>query len=553
MDQLYVIEDVENISSSPPPPTRQHGINYAQIKDRFELLIMSEAGKPIYSFSKREDAVTLMPLCSTLINYARKVQKETLMSMKTSDNLMISFAPRSPLIIIVIYEENSNVDPMILVDQVEAQVVSILTAKTLRSLFEERPTFDLKRLLYGSEKLIDSIANLSVSVQKLSWPWVQAFLAVTCPPLSLQQNNPNNSSTTQSSNSIPQNTSPYLPSRPHRILVPVASMSQSIRETLNNIILTTISANSKNIVFSLLFRIINSDGTNVGDEDFVGQVADEQQQQHLDEMVSSQHSQVDREQVSFKLITVCNHHNRHKLKIADIHIILALLDGSRAQLSSVESLWMPVCLPRFNQDAFLHSYITYINEMRNCLVILSVDRDEFPNCQKARDSIETKLGIILNDSSQKNKLYYQLGPLVPQVLLELQDKLVSNSLTEEELAEAKQQAQIYNSKAELYHARQLQFLWYQTNKQVLWWQRSPSKPLNSILFYVTKKMLQSSLKTLWLKLKDNTIFLGWHVQTFQLYAQFDSTITTNEAIEVIQRITAWIKKEEDNFSIKDYR
>jgi len=494
-------------------------------KDGFELFIFSEAGKPIYSFSKCEDAITLMPLCSALINYALKVQSETLLFIKTSDDLVISFTTRSPLVIIVIYDANSNVDPNILVDQVEAQIISILTAKTLQSVFEERPTFDLKRLLYGSEKLIDSLLNLSVHEKKLSWPYVQAFLAVT----------------STATGTIHSTSNPLLPSRPHRVLIPIVSMPASMRDIIHNTLTSVVLTFSKNIVFSLLFRVVLPN--NEKDEP-----VNENYTENFDEI-----SQDLMNDVSFKLIDVCNHHGKHKVKIADIHIILALLDGSKSQLSSVESLWMPVCMPRFNRDAFLHSYISYLNGMRNCLILFSIDRDDFSNCQKARNGIEEKLDQLLNDASQKSKLYYQMSPLVHPVLLDLQDKLLDPTSSSSRLAELQQQAQIYNSKLELYHARQLQFLWYQTNKQVLWWQRSSRKPPSPALYYVMKKMLRSSLKTLWLKLADETIFLGWHVPTFQLYAQFDNTVTTNEATEVVQRITNWVKKEEDSFTIRDYK
>lgn len=505
-------------------------------RDRLELLILSEAGKPIYSYSKRDDIVTLMPLCSALINYANKVQKETLHSMQTSDNLMISFTSRSPLVIIVIHELNSFVDALLLVEQVEAQIISIITAKTLRSVFEERPTFDLKKLLYGSEKLVDSISSLSVTVPKLRWPLVQAFLAVT-------------SSSANSSNATASKLLPtfsiMLPARPHRILIPIVTMPSSTRDTIHNIICDGVSSNSKNMVFSLLFRIIPA--KHVGDlsshDGSLSDAEDIQEDENIDYL----------NEASFSLVTVCNHHIKHKLQIPDIHILLALLDGSKTQLSSAESLWMPVCLPRFNQDAFLHAYISFTNGMKNCIILLSVDRDEFANCQKARNAIENKLDVIYKDSNQQGKIYYQMSPLVHPILLQLQDKLVSNTLSDEELAEAQQKAQIYNSKLELYHARQLQFLWYQAGKQVLWWQRCASKNPSPILFYITKKMLQTSLKILWLKLSNDSVFLGWHVPTFQLYAQFDNTISTNEATEVIQRITNWIKKEEENFSLKDYR
>uniref|UniRef100_A0A6G1SB75 Vacuolar fusion protein MON1 homolog n=1 Tax=Aceria tosichella TaxID=561515 RepID=A0A6G1SB75_9ACAR len=462
--------------------------------DRFELLIFSEAGKPIYSYTKREDAVTLMPLCSALINYAKKAQKETLQSIRTSDNLIIHFTTRSPLIIIVIHEANSYVDHLVLVDQVEAQIISILTAKTLNSLFEDRPTFDLKRLLYGSEKLIDATTNLCAFPKEINSPWVETFLAVN------------------------------QTGRPYRVLVPLAIIPSSTRDSIHNILQNVIANSSKNMVFSLLFRIephegikIDSDSTNGSeseDSSMATTTSDIRNDDEHDEKREPNGGAVD-----FKLITVCNHHERHKIKIPDIHIVLALLTGSRAQLDSVESLWMPICLPKFNKDAFVHSYIAYINDSKYCIVLMSIDRDEFANCQKAKNMIEERL------DSLKSKLHYRPSPLINPTPVSLLDK----------------------------HARQLQFLWYQTGKHVLWWQRSSKKSMNLVIYYVTKKMLQSSLKHLWLKLADNTIILGWHVPTYQLYAQFDCTISTDEATEVIQRITKWINKEEDNFIIKDYR
>lgn len=499
---------------------------------KYELFVISEAGKPIYTYTKSDDGSTLIPLCSALVNYAKKTQGEELTSMKTSDNLIVNFSTRPPLIIIIIHEASSNIEPVMLMDQVEAQIVSILTAKTLRSVFEERPTYDLKRSLYGSEKLIDSIARIGHRSMTFDWPQVQAFLAVS-------SSNNQASQIPTSPLGVPANQT--LPTRPHRILIPMVAMPSTMRDNLQSILINQIASHSKNIVFSLLFRVqrVNVDGDTDDNEEASLENTDEDSRgsRYLD----------------FQLITICNHVSKYKLKVADIHIIYALLNGSKAQLSSVESLWMPVCLPRFNEDAFLHSYSAFTNQKRNCLVMFSVDREEFSNCQEAKNAIEERIDTIFKDTTQRSKLYYQMSPLVHPVLLELQEKLTGCSLTDEELIEAQQKAQIYNSKAELYHARQLQFLWYQTNKQVIWWQRSTREPLSPILYYVTKKMLQSSLKTLWMKLKDESTFLGWHVPTFQLYTQFDRSVSTNEATEVIQRITSWIKKEEDNFSIADYK
>jgi len=502
--------------------------NYSR---KFELLIFSEAGKPIYTYTKREDAVTLMPLCSALFEYAKRNQGEALQSITTSDGLVINFCKRLPLVIIVVHDTESYLDPSLLIDQIEAQIISILTAKILRSVFEERPTFDLKRLLYGSEKLIDAITNLSAFSFEIDEPWVESFLALS-------------SSVTRTHLSTNQLPVPNLLPESHHILIPVAVMPPSMRDTMHNIIKQEVSTHSKSIVFTLLFRSGTKDFEDHSPEpsDVVVEVDD------LAPNPVDEHKNVD----IFRLVSICNHHDRHKLKIADVHIILALLTGSDKQIRSAESLWLPVCLPKFNEDAFLHSYISYMNNFRLCLVMMSTDRDEFTNCQTSRYVIEERIGAYLSDTNQKNRFYHQVSPIVHPDLLELQDKMMSENLTGDELADLEQKAQTYNSKPEVYQARQLQFFWYQTDRQVIWWQRSGKYPSNCIIHYMSKKMLKSSLKHLWLK-TDNATFLGWHVPTFQLYAQFDKTITVDEATKVIQRITNWIKKEEDKLSIKDYK
>lgn len=538
-EESIAIAQHEQLQISPPDEIK--GIN------QFDLLIMSEAGKPIYCYSKREDAVTLMPLCCSLLNYAKKAQKETISSIKTSDNLIINFSIKSPVIIVLIHESNFDLDPVILIDQVEAQLISILTAKTLRSILKERPTYDLKKLIYGSEKLIDAIANIENRFSRLSWPQVQSFL-----PITLQ---PNNSSDTNTQSSLPN-----APAKPHRILVPLVIMAPNARESLHNTLSTVISNSSKNVVFSLLFQLVKPDGPSLYDHYEQQNQGDKETDVDLDYSLTQQSTEQAsndkyglKNSISFQLITICNHHNRHKLDVADIHIIYALLNGTRSQLEAVDFLWMPVCLPRFNEDAFMHTYMSFTNQKNFCLVIFSVDREEFSNCREAKTMIEQKIEKLLLEPTQRSKMFYQLSPLVHPVLLELQEKLTNCSLSENDLAEVQQQALIYNNKLELYHSRQLQFVWYQTNKQVLWWQRSSKCSISPIIYYVNRKMFESSLKTLWLKLTDNSSFLGWHAPTFQLYTQFDRTITTNEATEVIQRITNWIKKEEDNFNLKEYR
>lgn len=345
----------------------------------FELLVFSESGKPIYSYSKRDDAVTLMPLCSALINYAHRTQKETLKSMKTSDNNLITFTTRSPLIIVVMNRISLNIDPLVIIDQVEAQIMSILTARTLKSVFQERPTFDLSTLLYGSEKLIDSVVCLSLSQVKLELSYIEALLSVT-------------SCTDISHDSGLQARSTTSSLKPLRVSIPILEISSSVRDSMHSIVATTISSTTKNLVFSLLFKVVlqetmEKNNDNSGDSP----PPDHKSREDLADFIK------------FELITVCNHHSEHKIKLADIHLILALLFGTRTQLISVDSLWMPVCLPKFNRDAFLHSYLSMIKEREYCLVMLSVDRNEFNSCHQARNTIESKLESLFKEVSSKSK------------------------------------------------------------------------------------------------------------------------------------------------------
>lgn len=487
----------------------------------FDVFILSEAGKPIHSYSKREDAVTLMPLCSTLINFARRTQNETLHSIKTSDNLIINFRIRSPLVVIVIHEFNCFIDVDVLVDQMEAQIASILTKKTLNNLFAERPTYDFKRLLHGGEKLLDSMINNLFRCSLREWPSVEACLTV-------------NSTSKQSSPSDKLNNCDIRQSMPHRMQVPVLPMATAARDQFNNVLSSVIEPYEK-IVFSLVFKLFDS------------------HTRSCSSLISTDISECSSKQsdIKFSLITLCNHHASHKMTPPDIQVIMAVLNGSKSQLSSAES-WVPISLLRFNPDAFLHSYISYINDSEHCLILLTVDRDQFGTCQYLTSIIEEKFELIINNTNLRGKIDYRMSPLVHPVLLKYQLDLDMSSRSD--ATQVQQKAQIFNSKFELFHARQLQFVWYQNNKYMLEWQRSAKCYPKRAFFFTIRRMIITGLSTLWLNISNDIIVLGIRKQNYQVYCQFDPTISTNEATEVVKLILNWIKKEDENFCVgKDYR
>ncbi len=264
--------------------------------------------------------------------------------------------------------------------------------------------------------------------------------------------------------------------------------SQSIINTRNHfssrvyIPILLLSSSTQNVIFSILFSVDNRNSD------------------HNNQNMTNNNE--------INLIIACNHNSKARLNPLDIQLIYSLVIASESQLSSVESFWLPICLPRFDANNFLHAHISYLNNAY-CLALLTTDRENFHKCQVIKDSIIDRLAKVHLTSSQS-------------LLSDLNQP-------------------------------QLQYLWYQSNRQSVLWQQSILSDFSSINYYITDRMLKSSLKTFWLRSETDGLLLGWHSPTFQLYAQFDVTITQLQALSAISPIVKWIKKEEEKFFIKDYQ
>lgn len=84
---------------------------------------------------------------------------------------------------------------------------------------------------------------------------------------------------------------------------------------------------------------------------------------------------------NLKLITVCNHNQKLRISPLDIQLIYAIIKASDGQLSSTESLWLPLCLSRVDPNRFMYAHISYLND-RYCLVLLDLDHGDFQRCQQ---------------------------------------------------------------------------------------------------------------------------------------------------------------------------
>lgn len=114
-----------------------------------DVLIMSDAGKPIYCYSGRQDITTLMGVCVALVNFVMKTQNDNLRTIRTRNGLNINFSIRSPLVIVVVCRQQACFDEKTLINQVHAQIISTITLKKLKSIFQKAPTYDLKRIIHS--------------------------------------------------------------------------------------------------------------------------------------------------------------------------------------------------------------------------------------------------------------------------------------------------------------------------------------------------------------------------------------------------------------------
>ncbi|XP_039276039.1 protein SAND-like [Nilaparvata lugens] len=125
------------------------------------IFILSSAGKPIYSRHGSEDRlVTLFGVMQALVSFVQDSQ-DTIQSIKAG-NVTIAFLIKGPIILVSVSRIGESVDHMRLqLLYVYNQVVSVLTLTQLTRVFEQRGNFDLRRLLAGSERLIDHLLHFT--------------------------------------------------------------------------------------------------------------------------------------------------------------------------------------------------------------------------------------------------------------------------------------------------------------------------------------------------------------------------------------------------------
>ncbi|KAI1298718.1 Vacuolar fusion protein MON1 -like protein A [Halotydeus destructor] len=213
-----------------------------------------------------------------------------------------------------------------------------------------------------------------------------------------------------------------------------------------------------------------------------------------------------------------------KLNPLDIQLLQSLVISSESQLSSAESLWLPVCLPRVESSAFIHGHISYLNQSSSpttttssrapklCLLLLTSDREDFTKCQHIRDTLSERLNKVT------------LAPV---------------------------------SYAELGVSQVQSFAYYSTKPYCFMYRSWPHVSLtgfSDMVSYVSQRMMSSNLKMMWLQSDRHRVaILGWRTSSHYLFGQFDVTISHSEVIAAASNIVKWVRLEENKIKIKDYQ
>lgn len=552
-------ESVTSMGTVKPTTLTSPSFAFPGDQEPLDIFICSESGKPIYAYNKGRDeefVVTLTGLIQALVNFFKDALKgEELKSITTISGLRITFSVKTPLILVLVTAVTSPVDPILIINQVYAQIVSIITFKTLKDVFDKRPTYDLRHLLGGSEKLLDALVDEGLLKNQLSlrrkviFRPPQGNIAFDNPPAYLVQGYltslPNNllqggpllatpSSTTSASTNNPNNPLSVMSSchlskhLTSRCLIPVLPLNPATRESVTNALASSVSSTKSSVFFALLFlRRLSQSANEVlpGSESIIK---------------VNPNTEIDLE--SNLLIAI---HNKSpevaKLNPLDIQLLSTLIVASEGQLSAAECLWLPVCVPRVESSAFIHGHVSYLSQSGNpspavspsksssasssssstshiqeklCLLLLTTDREDFNRCQHIRDTLSERL----NKVRFTNSPFTGLNVSCPHLDM---------------------------------------FAYLSIKPHCIVYRNIPCASMTSfhpLVHYVSARMISSGYKTFWLQSDDHRVsLLGWHSATFVIYFQFDSCVTHAEALAVASNVQKWIRKEEEKIKLKDYQ
>lgn len=157
-DELAVLEESMRATNF---ESNESAIDPSWKKEDRHIFILSSAGKPVYSRYGCEDKlVTLFGVMQALVSFVQ--DSDDVIQAVNFGGRVLAFLIKGPLILVAVSSKRESV--RFLVSQltyVYNQVVSVLTLTRVTRIFEQRHNYDLRRLLAGSERLIDHLLTFT--------------------------------------------------------------------------------------------------------------------------------------------------------------------------------------------------------------------------------------------------------------------------------------------------------------------------------------------------------------------------------------------------------
>jgi len=244
----------------------------------------------------------------------------------------------------------------------------------------------------------------------------------------------------------------------------------------------------------------------------------------------------------------------------DLHIIINFIDASES-FKTAET-WSPICLPKFDSSGFVHAHVSYLSEeCQACLILLTVDRESFFALSEAKKKIVERLQRrncleAINASMNNNwptmsfvnvpevrhflyksraiaqfmspafeAPYINADSPAPPVSPGIHENLANVSVSSRDSATIHATLLAPTPSDEL---RRLYYKYYCMHSKL----HSHCRPVK-LIYWVD----------------DTENWLGWLTSTFELYVTFEPLVKKSAAINAVNKLLKWIKKEEDRIFI----
>merc|ERR1712226_19499 len=207
------------------------------------------------------------------------------------------------------------------------------------------------------------------------------------------------------------------------------------------------------------------------------------------------------------------------LQASDMHILFNLIARTGNFRDTDIAHWLPICLPGFDENGFLHALVSYLDE-NTCLIMLSVASDAFTKLKDVRDQIKIKL--------TRNNCF--------------QD--IANGLRETDSFNVSHTG-LYGLRHYMYkHRHLLQFtspafsVPYDTSEE------------QSRLFQLYKQIhhkihLGPRPFRVVYHATDSEVLLGWLTGELEIYCCFSPVIVKDDAVAKVNKVAEMVRNEED--------